>query len=161
MKTPVPPIPAAPLPETQPTATLPTLPDTSQDDIRTQPTSALETLPLITPAPSDVHELHPVANAPIAAPAPAREPVPPVVLPPPAVRAPGPQAPFAALATALVVGLLGGISLGYVMWGRARAGAGFRHHAVDSTGRIEQRDRSACTGAAAHAGTRCERHDRL
>ena len=42
--------------------------------------------------------------------------VPPVVSPS-SGRAPGLQAPFAALATALLVGLAGGLSLGYVVWG--------------------------------------------
>jgi serine/threonine protein kinase len=120
IKTPVPPA-VSSLPETMPAATTV---DYSHDGLQTQPTSALETLPLINPLPSDPHQPPSAADAPLShagdadvhqdvhASTPVR-PVPPHS----PGRAPGLQAPFAALATALIVGLAGGLSLGYVVWG--------------------------------------------
>jgi len=97
-------------------------PDTAQDDIKTRPTAALDTLPLITPAARDPQPKAPPADPPMIADLHAvdvhREDAVPAVARPSSGHAPGLQAPFAALATALLVGLVGGLSLGYVVWGR-------------------------------------------
>jgi len=122
IKTPVPPAAPAQLPETVSAATAPLRPDTAQDDIKTRPTAALDTLPLITPAASDPQPKAPPADPPMIADLHAvdvqREDAVPAVARPSSGHAPGLQAPFAALATALLVGLVGGLSLGYVVWGR-------------------------------------------